>query len=77
MQNKLPTLSICIPTFNSSKYLSETLDSIVAQFINKDIFNKTEIIISDNDSPDNTFEVVKKYQEKYSNIHYFKNETNL
>ena len=77
MNNSNPILSICIPTYNSSQYLSETLDSIVNQFSNKDRMNKTEIIISDNDSPDNTFEIVKVFQEKYPNILYFKNETNL
>jgi glycosyltransferase involved in cell wall biosynthesis len=77
MENKTPVLSICIPTYNSSKFLSETLDSIVPQFDNKEFFDKTEIIISDNDSPDNTFDIVKKYQKKYNNIKYFKNHTNL
>lgn len=72
-----PLLSICIPTYNSFEYLSETLDNIVCQFKNKDVFHKTEIVISDNNSPDKTFETIQKYQKMYSNIHYFKNETNL
>lgn len=72
-----PVLSICIPTYNSADYLSVTLDSIVCQFKDQDILDMVEVVISDNDSPDDTFQTVQKYQAKYNNIHYFKNETNL
>jgi len=65
-----PLLSICIPTYNRSKYLIETVQSIVESdgFCEKDV----EIVISDNCSPDNTSEVIKKWTNKYKNIHYFK-----
>ena len=72
-----PLLSICIPTYNSSEYLAETLDSIVSQFIDEDIFSQVEIIISDNASPDDTTEIVESYQKNYKNILYFRNEANL
>lgn len=72
-----PLLSICIPTYNRAKYLPECLDSIVSQFKDKEIYEKTEIVIADNASSDNTEEIVKQYQNNYSNIHYFKNEKNL
>lgn len=70
-------LSICIPTYHRAGFLDETLSSIFKQF-NKDIINNVEIIISNNNSPDNTDEVVKKYRNKYpNNIKYFKNEKNI
>jgi len=72
-----PLLSICIPTYNRASYLKECLDSVVCQFDDKDIFSQTEIVISDNASQDNTEEVVKKYQKKFNNIRYFRNEKNL
>jgi len=49
----------------------------VCQFKDQDILDMVEVVISDNDSPDDTFQTVQKYQAKYNNIHYFKNETNL
>ena len=74
MGNK-PLLSICIPTRNREKYLRECLDSI----INQEGFDeeKIEIVISDNASSDNTTELVKQYQKKYTNIIYHKNEKNI
>ena len=67
-------LSICIPTYNREKCLQQCLDSIV----NQKAFNANiEIVISDNASSDNTDELVKKYQEKYTNISYKKNKENL
>lgn len=70
-------LSICIPTFNRADFLRDCLNSIVEQFSDVDVLNQVEIVISDNYSSDNTEDVVKKFQEKYKNIKYFKNESNL
>lgn len=72
---KHPLISICIPTFNRAHYLKECLDCIIEQ----DWFDPVmiEIVISDNDSPDNTESLVEKYQKKYSNIHYFRNSKNI
>lgn len=75
MDEKMPLLSICIPTYNREKFLPECLDSIVCQtrFNNWDI----EIIISDNASTDNTWKIIKNYQKKYNNIKYFRNNENI
>ena len=73
--NNPPLISICIPTFNREKYLKECINNIVNQkWFNQ---NDIEIIISDNASPDNTFKTVKEYQEKYSNIKYYRNDKNI
>lgn len=70
-------LSICIPTFNRSKMLLQTLKSITSQ----DAFLNTydvEIIISDNCSTDDTQEAVNKFVEKFPDkIKYYRNETNI
>lgn len=76
-KNKIPLLSICIPTYNRAKLLKQCLDSIVCQFIDYEIYHQVEIVISDNNSQDNTTEVVKGYQKKYANIRYFKNKENV
>lgn len=70
-----PLLSICIPTYNRSEYLKNSLESIICQqqFINGEV----EIIISDNLSNDDTSLMVKEYTDKYSNIHYYRNSENI
>ena len=76
MSNKI-ILSICIPTYNRAKFLPDTLDSIINQIdeSNKDM---VEICISDNDSQDNTAEIITAYQQKSPiPIIYHKNEKNM
>lgn len=75
MNHKL--LSICIPTYNRSKYLKQCLESIVLQFEDKNVYEKVDVVISDNASTDNTTDVVKEFQNRFSNIKYFKNRSNL
>ena len=70
MNNSL-LISLVIPTYNRSNYLKRCLDSILSQEV--DCY---EIIVSDNASPDDTQEVMQNYLQ-YSQIYYFRNETNL
>ena len=49
-------LSIIIPTYNEEKYLGKLLDSILIQD-----YKDYEIIISDNNSKDDTLKIAKKY----------------
>ena len=42
-------VSICIPTYNSEKYIKDCLESVINQS-----YKNIEIIISDNNSTDNT-----------------------
>ncbi|MEW6558405.1 MAG: glycosyltransferase family 2 protein, partial [Elusimicrobiota bacterium] len=67
-------LSICIPTYNRAKYLKENLAFLVPQIKNK---NNVEVVVIDNDSEDNTNEVVEEYVQKNKNVRYCKNPTNL
>jgi len=70
-------LSICIPTINRSKYLKETLDSIVTQKVFLET-NQVEIVISDNASIDETQDLCNEYVLKYKNkIIYHRNEENI
>lgn len=72
-----PLLSIGIPTYNRAACLRQCLESIVCQFGNAKVAEKVEIVISDNNSSDNTSEVVREFQAKYPNITYRKNSDNL
>ena len=49
-------ISIIIPSFNEEKYLGKLLDSIKSSK-----FKDFEIIVSDNNSKDNTKKIAKKY----------------
>ena len=67
-----PFFSIVIPTFNRAKSLRLLLENIYQQS-----FSDFEIIIQDNDSTDNTRDLVYKYNKKHNNIYYRKNESNI
>ena len=60
-------LSVCIPTRNRSKTLSDTLDSALSQN-----FKNLEIVVVDGASEDNTEDIINKYKKKYKNIIYYK-----
>lgn len=63
-------ISVIICTFNRSSSLKDTLDSLLAQSFGNGF--QYEIIIIDNNSVDNTKEVVESYIPKFSgNFKYF------
>ncbi len=64
-----PLVSICIPNYNNSKYLALSIESALEQ-----TYKNREIILVDDCSTDNSFEIAKKYEDK---IKIFKNIKNL
>lgn len=52
----LPLVSICIPTYNRGYVIEHTLKSVLSQS-----YNNIEIIISDNNSEDDTLEILRPY----------------
>ena len=58
-------LSVIIPVFNAEKYLSECLDSLLVQDINRDDY---EIICVNDGSTDRSLEILREYETKYANI---------
>jgi len=51
-----PLVSICMPTYNGEKYLSEALESAICQ-----TYRPLEIIISDDGSKDNTLKIGRSF----------------
>jgi len=63
-----PKVSIVVPTYNREDYLKECLDSIIDQN-----YPNLEIVVTNDNSMDNTKNIVKKYIKQYSFIKYVKN----
>jgi len=56
-------ISISMGSYNGSKYVSETLDSIISQ-----TYKNWELIVTDDGSTDNTLEILQGYAKKDSRI---------
>jgi len=65
-------LSFCIATRNRGAFIGATLESIVCQAT-----EEVEIVIVDGGSTDNTEDVVRRYQLRFPQLHYFRQNTNL
>jgi glycosyltransferase involved in cell wall biosynthesis len=62
-------VSIIVPTYNRAHLVTETINSILAQ-----TFKDFELIVVDNESTDNTEEVIKSYTD--GRIKYFRHQNN-
>jgi len=67
-----PKVSIGLPTYNSIKYIRNTLESILNQ-----TFSNFVLHISDDNSTDGTDNVCEEYANKDSRIKFSKNEHNI
>ena len=56
-------ISVVLASYNGEKYIKEQLDSICPYLEVED-----ELLVSDDGSTDNTLNLVRDYQERYSNI---------
>ena len=64
-------ITVVTPTWNSAKYIRETIASVQAQ-----TYQNWEMIIVDDCSTDNTVELVKKISHKDSRIHLIEQKEN-
>lgn len=66
--------SVCIPTYNRATELQTTLNSILHQ---KKFGSDVEIVVVDNASSDETPDIVTQLVERYPNLRYIRNVSNL
>ncbi|WP_315791755.1 glycosyltransferase family A protein [Fischerella sp. JS2] len=64
-----PEISIILCTYNRAKYLNNCIDSVINQ-----TFKNYELIVVDDGSQDNTFEIVNFYLQQFRNIRYLNHQ---
>ncbi|HHF2891464.1 MULTISPECIES: glycosyltransferase family 2 protein [Vibrio diabolicus subgroup] len=65
-------VSIIMPTYNSDQTVVESIQSVLSQ-----TYKNWELIIVDDRSTDNTWQVIQTYADKYDNIRVYQNKENL
>ncbi len=65
-----PKVSVCIPVFNGSDYIAESINSVLAQ-----TYEDFQLIVCDNCSTDNTEEIVRGFRDP--RLKYVRNAENL
>ena len=58
-----PLVSIIVPIYNVEKYLSECIDSIINQ-----TYKNIEVILINDGSTDQSFEIANHFSKQYKNI---------
>jgi glycosyltransferase involved in cell wall biosynthesis len=64
-----PLVSVIMPAYNAEKYITDSINSVIAQ-----TYTEWEIIVIDDGSTDNTSSVVKKITEKDNRVKYIYQE---
>ena len=68
----MPKVSIITTCYNHSLYISDTIESILGQS-----FSDWELLIWDDNSPDNSFDIIQEYVSKDHRIKAWKHPENL
>lgn len=71
MKDNYGIVSIIMPSYNSSHFISRTIDSIINQS-----YTNWELLITDDCSTDNSYEIIKNYAEQDNRIKLFTLEMN-
>jgi len=71
MSKKQPLVSVLLCTYNAERFITQTIDSIIFQS-----YKKLEILILDNNSSDNTINILKQISKSDKRIKVFKSKVN-
>lgn len=63
-----PVISVVMPSYNSEKFITNSIDSVIKQ-----TFTSWELLIIDGGSNDNTINIVKSYLNNHQNIKLISN----
>ena len=66
----MPLVSVIMPVYNGEKYVTEAIDSILAQ-----TFTEFELLIVDDGSQDNSAEIIRAYEKRDGRIRFFQHTT--
>ncbi|MEQ5679563.1 glycosyltransferase family 2 protein [Providencia rettgeri] len=72
MNNTLPLISVVMPTYNVAPWIEKSIDSILKQ-----TYPNIELIIIDDCSTDNTYNIIKKLAKNNPKIIHQQNSKNL
>lgn len=70
--HSLPTLSVIMSSFNYAHYITEAIEAMTAQS-----YKPLEIFIIDDCSSDNSSEIISRFADKFDNIIFVQNKTNI
>lgn len=66
-----PLVSICVPVYNGAAFIESCLRACISQ-----TYQNIEIIVCDDCSTDNTFEIIQKIAKEDPRIKYYQNKSN-
>lgn len=69
--SELPTVTIGLPVYNGENFVSEAIESVLAQ-----TFTDYELVICDNASTDHTARICQRYAQQDARIRYYRNARN-
>ena len=61
-----PKVSVLLPCYNHGEFVAEAIESVINQ-----TYKNIEFIVADDGSPDNSAEVMKRYEQYYDKSLYF------
>ena len=70
MNDSMPLISIIMPVYNGERFLSEAIESIIAQ-----TYENWELLTVDDGSIDKSLQIIKAYAEKDGRIKLLKNDS--
>ena len=72
MCSECKSISVVMPVYNAARFLRESIDSVLGQ-----TYTHFELILIDDCSTDNSYEILCEYAQKDSRVRVYKNERNM